>query len=177
MTLPKIWAVIKLFHAHLCVTITELFWGEIFVTESRGVNQSSISQCPCDGWHHGMSPVIIVLIATNNNSMSPLMLGNWLFYYETGWGKNNTAQRDSNKLVWSGRGTGRVEESVTNLLICVCIVLTFTRQRELIRGIMPGIILLRCCERSEIKMVQFDPNRSQQSVSLSGGISKQWTNR
>ena len=169
MTLPKILAVIKLFHAHLCVTITELFWGE----ESRSVNQSSISQCspwwlPC----RNVSCYYHVLIATNN-SMSPLMLGNWLFYYETGWGKNNTAQRDSNKLVWSGRGTGRVEESVTNLLICVCIVLTFTRQRELIRGIMPGIILLRCCERSEIKMVQFDPNRSQQSVSLRGGISKQ----
>ena len=140
--------------------MTELFWGE----ESGSVNQSSISQCLSDGWHGGMSPVIIVLIATNN-SMSPLMLGNWLFYYETGWGKNNTARRDSNKLVCSGRGTGRVEESVTNLLICVCIVLTFTRQRELIRGIMPGIILLRCCVWSEIKMVQFDPNRSQQSVS------------
>ena len=51
MTGSKLWTVIYIFHAYLCVvtlwmTITELFWGEISVTESRGVNQSSISHCP-----------------------------------------------------------------------------------------------------------------------------------
>ena len=154
---------IKLFHANLCVYPWP--WLSYFEARSQGVSiRAASASVLSDGWRCGISPVIIVLIATNN-SMSPLMLGSWLFYYETGWGKNNTARRDSNKLVCSGRGTGRVEESVTNLLICVCIVLTFTRQRELIRGIMPGIILLRCCVWSEIKMVQFDPNRSQQSVS------------
>ena len=51
MTGSKLWTVIYIFHAYLCVvtlwmTITELFWGEVSVTESRGVNQSSISHCP-----------------------------------------------------------------------------------------------------------------------------------